>query len=653
MALDSLVRLQTLLVSDFSRAGDREFLQLISQLEHRVQQSTGGTPAPDSHGGSAHAAKAEEEAKAKEAEQAKAKEEAAEKEKARTCAAVEAATTLAMLSTQAAATVTGMAPATTQLSGKGTMFVLNSNGRRDTFSDEEFAPADQHFMMSTLLHAAGSAGSAGFERDGGREVTKQEQKVQVSADASVLIDLSQNPDDPPQDRSAVHHRTAETSKPRSLAEFFPLALDPSVKGKCSSKLYEFIYRDMDALWPGLQTLYPQSVCDTPLSEFCRFLHASMMEAWGPTTTRFTREQLGNLKAGKLVHEEIADQLIHLICEIMGAAYLDSSGQMHPAKGAEGRLLRNLEIINTTIAAETLVLPCTYSALVADGNHRFANAWNRNGTLKPFSTILWLKAGDQHFTTVRMDLKRDGTQEVTAVEVLLADSNARCKNAPALDRAYIGKLQTVSAQLFPGATFREGTGVDVPRQATMDCLFHTAFYQVNTISGHTMDSPPTRFWPVQAGRLRSYFLCIVYQEMRGNGAELPKLTDAYAAWTLQRYEVTAAPPKRALEQGRATEQASNRKRARAGADAAAEVDDNATIRSADMGSCCLAIASCAHALLGGLLRSLETGRVSVIVLSHSLLPRHDSALFFECMRTAEREDRVAHGYCARRLCAGLH
>ena len=186
--------------------------------------------------------------------------------------------------------------------------------------------------------------------------------------------------------------------------------------------------------------------------------------------------------------------------------------------------------------------------------------------------MWLKSGCKHFTFVRMDLKKDEAQEVAAVEVLLADSNWDSKTGsktPALDREYLDNMQTVSAQLFPGAAFREGTGVKVPQQATMDCAFHTGLYLVNTISGHKMDeSPPSRFWPVYAGRLRSYFLCIVYKEMRSKGANLPELREAHGAWFQQRFlsPSHAGPAKRALEEGQATELASRSKQARAGANA---------------------------------------------------------------------------------------
>jgi hypothetical protein len=162
---------------------------------------------------------------------------------------------------------------------------------------------------------------------------------------------------------------------------------------------------MDELWPLLQSAFPKGVTDVDFVKFCDFLHASMMEVWEPTTTNFLREHLEGLKNGNLVHEEIADELVYLLCEIMGVAYLDSSGRLHPAKGAKGRLLKDLEILNETVAAGTLVLPCTYSALVECGDPRFLKPWQRAGLLKPYCMILWLKSGCKHFTFVRMDLKK--------------------------------------------------------------------------------------------------------------------------------------------------------------------------------------------------------------------------------------------------------
>jgi hypothetical protein len=148
----------------------------------------------------------------------------------------------------------------------------------------------------------------------------------------------------------------------------------------------------------------------------------MMKEWQLTTTNFLREHLDGLKAGNLVHEEIADELMYMLMDIMGVAYLDSCGLLHPAKGPERRLRKDLEILDETVAAGTLVLSCLYSAQVECGKPKFLKKWQRDGFLKPFSRILWPKSGCKHFTTVCMDLNRDENQEVTAVEVLLADSN---------------------------------------------------------------------------------------------------------------------------------------------------------------------------------------------------------------------------------------
>jgi hypothetical protein len=113
------------------------------------------------------------------------------------------------------------------------------------------------------LFAAGQAGSALFE--GGREV--MEKKQNLFADGCTEIDLLQDPDDPPKDGKA------KTSKPRSLAEFFPL----SSNRQPIQKLHDFIYAEMDCLWPSLQIPKPKGVIDEDLVKFCDFLHDCMME----------------------------------------------------------------------------------------------------------------------------------------------------------------------------------------------------------------------------------------------------------------------------------------------------------------------------------------------------------------------------------------
>ncbi len=66
----------------------------------------------------------------------------------------------------------------------------------------------------------------------------------------------------------------------------------------------------------------------------------------------------------------------------------------------------------------------------------------------------------------------------------------------------------------------------------DCCFHTAYYQAQTIEEH--HGPPSREWPRHAARLRSYFLFLVYQEMKGKGAALPELGEAIGAWRLEQH-----------------------------------------------------------------------------------------------------------------------
>ena len=164
-----------------------------------------------------------------------------------------------------------------------------------------------------------------------------------------------------------------------------------------------------------------------------------------------------------MHEEVMDQLMGLLCTILGARYLDSSALMYPADGPGPE----------TAAAKTLVLACTFSAMVATGDLGFAEKWKRENTLDAFSQILWLKQGKSHFTTVRMDFHKSSSDDkVTAVHVRLADSSHRGQT-PRLDEEYRGKLANVSSRLFPEAEFKEVDGVQVPSQNGFnDCCFHT-------------------------------------------------------------------------------------------------------------------------------------------------------------------------------------
>jgi hypothetical protein len=172
--------------------------------------------------------------------------------------------------------------------------------------------------------------------------------------------------------------------------------------------------------------------DDTLYSFCEKLHTTMMQEWKSTNTCLTREQLQNLARGCCVHEEIANLLMGVLCCVLGASYLDSSCEIH--HGSKGRWSGHLKI-DYSISAKTLVLACTFSAQVEDGDPKFVTRFVRDRTLAQFSSVLWLKAGDMHFTTVRMGLKNiDGTDTTTkTVEVQLADSN--CVQAPALNTKF--------------------------------------------------------------------------------------------------------------------------------------------------------------------------------------------------------------------------
>jgi hypothetical protein len=199
---------------------------------------------------------------------------------------------------------------------------------------------------------------------------------------------------------------------------FPLAA--SSKLKPGQALSMFVESDIEAKIPFILSTDTKSVEEPNLYSFCKHLHSTMLEVWpadSPTCrlSRLTKEQLQHLQRGCCVHEEVMDQLRGLLCTILGARYLDSSALMYPADGPGPE----------TAAAKTLVLACTFSAMAAAGDLRFAEKWKRENTLDAFSQILWLKQGKAHFTTVRMDLHKSSSDDkVTAVHVRLADSSHR-------------------------------------------------------------------------------------------------------------------------------------------------------------------------------------------------------------------------------------
>jgi hypothetical protein len=136
----------------------------------------------------------------------------------------------------------------------------------------------------------------------------------------------------------------------------------------------------------------------------------------------------------------------------------------------------------------------------------------------------------------MDLKNIHGPDTTTktVEVQLADSN--CAETPALDTKFRHELEVVSKRLFPDAEFKEGKGIILPCQNSFnDCLFHAALYQAHVISPEMEEGTMIKLrphpcdWQRDAARLRSYFLFLVYSEMKYKGAALPDLSIAYAEW----------------------------------------------------------------------------------------------------------------------------
>ena len=477
--------------------------------------------------------------------------------------------------------------------GKGSVFtVITPSGMRSSSSIDgidELEPDDQAFVVSYF------AGDIDFD--------DPEQGEGGPAAETSAADLSVR-DSPAGNAGKGPAPGPLTSQPYKspfdcYKTFVPLALGDGTAGS-ESTISDFIATDIKAMFPGVL-----AGNDDSLHSLCQHLHTEMMKAWETTNTGLTREQVRNLARGLCVHEEIADLFMGLLCSMLGASYLDSSGLMHPANGPglKGRWSGHLKI-DEAAAAKTLVLACSYSAQVAAGNPRFVSAWIRDATLAPFSHVLWLKAGDRHFTTVRMGLRKRPDQAVQAVEAQLADSN--CEKKPALDPAYRSHLENVVKRLFPGAEFMEKPGFSVPRQnSSNDCLFHTALFQVHAISpavgpdGVVRLHPHPDQWQRDAARLRSYFLLLVYREMQSKGARLPDLSAAHAEWTSQQHGHNASKRKlemipevaTAAKQSKESGPGGEVKRRACGGAARLERSGegvDAKLRSADMGRCRLAV-----------------------------------------------------------------
>jgi hypothetical protein len=364
------------------------------------------------------------------------------------------------------------------------------------------------------------------------------------------VDLTLVPEPPA--NSAKHKKTANMLAGELYKTFVPLASGDAGQAAHPSKTLRsrfcnFIASDIETMLPGVLSQTPilnrsSSMegenlllhnADDKLYAFCAQLHTTMMQKWTSTNTCLTREHLQNLARGSCVHEEIADLLMCVLCGVLGASYLDSSCEIH--QGSKGRWSGHLKI-DEHFSAKTLVLACTFSAQVEAGDPRFVAKFVREQTLAPFSSVLWLKAGALHFTTVRMDLKNIHGPVTTTktVEVQLADSN--CAETPALDTKFRHELEVVSKRLFPDAEFKEGKGIILPCQNSFnDCLFHAALYQAHVISPEMEEGTMIKLrphpcdWQRDAARLRSYFLFLVYSEMKYKGAALPDLSIAYAEW----------------------------------------------------------------------------------------------------------------------------
>ena len=296
----------------------------------------------------------------------------------------------------------------------------------------------------------------------------------------------------------------------------PLGLgnaDPSKR--LSSFLSEIIAWDIDARLPGLLGGNSVQSEDTKLYSFCEKLHTDMMAVWDSDCTCLNREHLENLARGRCVHEEIADLTMGVLCSLLGADYLDSGGKLHIG-GDHPIVGWRLKDQKAAAANKTLVLSCTYSAMVARGEPFFVDKWLKNRTLDPYSWVLWPKAANKHYTTVRMQLTTKPDKTCHRVEVQLADYNPNPTAKPALDEQYLACLKIAASQLFPGSAFKQAPGLKLPPQDSFnDCFFHTALFQANAINpfkgqdGQTNLRPHPNDWRRDAARLRSYVLFIFY------------------------------------------------------------------------------------------------------------------------------------------------
>jgi hypothetical protein len=489
---------------------------------------------------------------------------------------------------------------------RGALFTLNSSSGVSSFTRFDFAPiAEDSKKYLKEAFDVGDGNGAPKQAKGGPSATPAAETsvVKISLDSDLPANSAENKKaDTPQQ----HISDLELYK-----TFVPLALVGAGQAEhpSGSFLSDFIASDIETMFPGVlrqtTSLNESSTeadislggdsgestnADDRLYSFCEHLHTTMMEVWKSTNTCLTHEQLNNLARGVCVHEEIADLLMGVLCGVLGASYLDSSLKIH--HGSKGGWSGHLKI-NESFATKTLVLACTISAQVEAGQPRFVRRFIRDKTLDPFSTILWLKAGNMHFTTVRMDVKNCPDTKTQTVDVLLADSN--CSETPALDPKYRNSLIEVSKQLFPAAEFGVCKGLRLPPQnAYNDCLFHTAHYQAHVINpliedGTVKFRPRPRDWQRDAARLRSYFLFLVYREMKSKGAALADLSAAYAEWNQQQQgQNSKRKSVSSVSSGvQAPGPGREAKRRRADTGAAGEVV-SATLRSADMGRCRLAV-----------------------------------------------------------------
>ena len=504
-----------------------------------------------------------------------------------------------------------------------------------------------------------------------------EEMARKKAEETSVMDISLDSDLP---ANSAENKKADTPQQHIsdldsydlYKTFVPLALGDAGQAAhpSGSTLSHFIASDIETMFPGVlkQTTSldeysteanislvgdsgESTSADDRLYSFCEHLHTTMMEVWGSTNTCLTRVQLKNLARGLCVHEEIADLLMGVLCGVLGASYLDSSCKIH--HGSKGRWSGHLKI-NEPFATKVLVLACTFSAQVEAGNPKFVRKFIRDKTLDPFSTILWLKAGhrDMHYTTVQMRTKNGPYTKTTTVDVLLADSN--CSKTPVLDPKFRDGLRGVSKQLFPAAIFGEAKGLRLPAQNSFnDCLFHSLYYQAHVINPLVMEDGTIRFRPHprdcqrDAARLRSYFLFIVYCEMKSKGAALTDLSAAYAEWNQQQRGQNSSKRKSvsSVSSGvQAPGPGGEAKRRRTDRGAAGEVV-SATLRSSDMGRCRLAVV---HTRYWEAYRDL----LKLVEFRSPRFPIPFSPGMILLLSSEEREDRIDHGCCALHLCTEL-